>query len=240
MIPVAGNRLRVRLKLVVLAAGVALIGCGEAPTTGESTSAGGVKQYLATSLPKVEQQLPALDEGRIEIPTPDGWAFASQSKGLITRFHLKGRTGIPQIIVKVDPAAGGIDAVTAQNVAAYAEQLQAELDAQVQQKKTTLLEPARPILLGDQPWARYVVSGKLPGKELATIERQILRTTQAGRSYTIELQVRSNELGAHRDHAYAIAAGVKFHAAGAAPPPSPDAGAPEPAAPEPATPEAKP
>lgn len=213
-----------------------LVGCGGDAGTGGSAggagggAGGGAKQYAAASLPKVVQELPPLDGGRIELPTPDGWSYASQSKGLITRFHLKGRTGIPQIIVKVEESAGGIASVTGQNIVEYANQVQAELDSLVQQKKLTLLEPARPLLLGDQPWARYVVTGKLPGKDLATIERQILRTTQAGRTYTIDLQVKSNDLGNHRDHAYAIAAGVKFHAGGAPAAPAEAVAPAEPAA----------
>lgn len=203
-------------------------GCGEVPTGPESTTSGGVKQYAAAVLPRVTQELPVLDDGHIEIPTPEGWSFASQSRGLITRFHLKGRTGVPQIIVKVEPAAGGPETVTADNVTAYAAQVQAELDAAVKEKKITLLETAKPLLLGTQPYARYVITGKLPGKELATIERQILRTTQGGRTYTIDLQVRSNELEKHRDHAYALAAGIKFHAGTASTPPATPA---EPAAP---------
>jgi len=189
--------------------------------------AGGVKQYTAAQLPKAEQQLPALDGGRIELPTPDGWAFASQGKGLLTRFHLKGRTGIPQIVVKAEDSPSGIATVTASNVGEYAEQVQTDLDAQVAQKRATVLEPARPLLLGNNAWARYVLSAKLPGRSQATLERQVLRTTRAGRTYTIDLQVDNTDLAKHRDHAYAIAAGVRFHEgqSGAT------SGTPEPAAP---------
>jgi hypothetical protein len=219
--PLTGSRLFVVWGLCLLAGcggeagsgGAASGGAASGSAGGSGAADAGVKQYAAASLPKAVQELPALDGGRIELPTPDGWSYASQSKGLITRFHLKGRTGIPQIIVKVEESASGIASVTSQNIGEYANQVQAELDALVQQKKITLLEPARPLVLGDQPWARYVMTGKLPGKDLATIERQILRTTQGGRTYTIDLQVKSNDLGTHRDHAYAIAAGAKFHAA---------------------------
>jgi hypothetical protein len=192
-----------------------LAGCGGGAPSGGGGSGGGdggVKQYLPAQLPKVEQQLPPLDGGRIELPTPDGWAFAAQGKGLVTRFHLKGRTGIPQIVVKAEDAAGGIATVTAANVVEYADQVQAELDAQVAQKRATVLEPARPLLLGNQAWARYVLSAKLPNKVKATIERQVLRTTQSGRTFTIDLQVNNTELSKHRDHAYAIAASTRFHA----------------------------
>ena len=194
----------------------ALVGCGGSSPSGEAGGGGGggagVKQYAASQLPKIEQQLPALDGGRIELPTPDGWAFASQGKGLLTRFHLKGRTGIPQIIVKAEDSPSAIATVTAANVVEYSDLVQADLDAQVAQKRATVLEPSRPLVLGGNAWARYVLSAKLPGKTKATIERQVLRTTQSGRTYTIDLQVDNTDLGKHRDHAYAIAAGTRFHA----------------------------
>lgn len=233
---------------------VFVAGCGGAPSGSVSSGGGaggggdsGVKQYAPSQLPKVEQQLPALDGGRIELPTPEGWAFAAQGKGLLTRFHLKGRTGIPQILVKAEDSAGGIATVTAANVAEYAGQVQAELDALVAQKKTTVIEPVRPLILGNQAWARYVLSAKLPNKVKATIERQVLRTTQAGRTYTIDLQVNNTELGKHRDHAYAIGASTRFHAGkpGSAAPPSDgaqpgDTAPADDAAAPPTAPEAKP
>jgi hypothetical protein len=164
-----------------------MTGCGGAPSGGASGGAtggdSGVKQYAAAQLPKVEQQLPALDAGRVELPTPDGWAFASQGKGLLTRFHLKGRTGIPQIVVKAEDSAGGVATVTAANVAEYSDQVQAELDAQVAQKRATVLEPARPLILGNNAWARYVLSAKLPpsNDKCSAQPRPVVRTLSTSR-----------------------------------------------------------
>ena len=101
-----------------------LVGCdsgsgdgGAAGTTSES----GVKQYAAAQLPPVTLELPPLDEGRIEIPTPDGWQAASRTTGLVARFHEKGRSGIPQIIIKVEDATGAPESITAENVVAFAD-----------------------------------------------------------------------------------------------------------------------
>ena len=214
----------VGLRAVVLLSAASLVGCGGSEggsgrIAAGTTSASGVKQYAAAQLPPVVLELPPLDEGRIEIPTPDGWQAASRTTGLVARFHEKGRSGIPQMIIKVEDAAGAPESLTAENVVAYAAQVQAELDAQVAAKKTTLLEPVKPMLLGSNPWVRYVVTGKLPNKERATIERQILRSVQRGRIYSIDLQVEANTLTKSRDHAYALAAGVKFQVAVAPPPP---------------------
>jgi len=215
------------LMLIVLAAG----GCSDVHPTSEE--AGGVKTYDRAKLPKTTQELPPLDQGRIEIPTPKDWQWRSQEKGILARFHLKGRSGIPQIIIKLDTEfSPEIQDVTADNVAAYAESVQAQLD----QQGTNYLESAKPLLLGKNGWARYVTAGKLPGKQTATIERQILKTTRGGRTYTVDLQVPIKELTKYRDSAYAIAAGMVFLSGEAA---SDGGKAPETKANEPPTDDAK-
>lgn len=203
------------LVLVVLGAG----GCSDVRE--HSAETGGVKTYDRDKLPKTTQELPPLDQGRLEVPTPKDWQWRSQEKGILARFHLKGRSGIPQIIIKLDSEfSPEIKDVTADNVAAYAELVHGQLD----QQGTKYLESAKPLLLGQNGWARYVMVGKLPGKQVATIERQILKTTRGGRTYTVELQVPAKELVKYRDSAYALAAGMVFSAEGA---PKPDAPAPK-------------
>jgi len=238
------GRLLAALAMIGLAS---LTGCGGTTgagggTTGATTT-NGVKQYTAAQLPPVVQEIPALDGGRIEIPTPDGWNAGPRATGLLARFHLKGRSGIPQILVKADAAPAGVpDTITADNVLAYADLVQKELDAQVADKKTTVLEPAKPMMFGSNAWVRYVIPGKLPNKDRATLERQILRTVQRGRVYSIDLQVEGNELPKSRDHAYAMAAGIKFSAGTDAAAPPPEVAAPAgdaPAAPAPEAPPAE-
>lgn len=186
-------------------------GCGAGDPSAEQGTA--IKTYERDKLPKTTQELPPLDQGRVEIPTPEGWQWRSQEKGLLARFHLKGRSGIPQILIKIDSEfTPEIDEVTAENVKDYAESVQAQLDKQ----QAKYVESAKPLILGDNAWARYVIPGKLPGKQVATIERQILKTTRGGRNYLVELQVPIKELLKYRDASYAIAAGMSFQA-GAAP-----------------------
>lgn len=220
-------------------AGLTLAGCGGGGESGGDAAgdaAGSVKKYDRSKLPKTTQELPPLDQGRVEVPTPTGWEWRSQEKSLLARFHQKGRSGMPQIIVKLDDESPSeIADVTADNVEAYAAAIQASLDA----KGTRVIEPSRPLLLGGNAWARYVQPGKLPNKKAATIERQILKTTRGGRTYIVELQVPIKELKPHRDHAYAVAAGMKFTAGGSAPAGETNAPEAAPAA-APAEPAAKP
>lgn len=207
-------RLQRILAAFVLLFGIGLLatGCGDSggDAGGAVESEGGIKTYSATQLPVVKLELPPLDGGRVEVPTPEGWQFGSRSTGVLARFHIANRRGIPQIILKVEDAPAGTADVDAQTVAAYAAQVQADLDEQVKQQKTTLIENVRPLILGTNAWVRYVVPGRLPDRDRATIERQILKTVVRGRVYSVDLQTHVNELLKHRDHAYAIAANMKW------------------------------
>lgn len=199
------------VKLVLALSLTMMVGCG---TGGAKSTAGpgGVKRYAASDLPKVDYGLPPLDGDRIDVPFPARWAPTSQKKGFVVVLQLKGRSGFPQMIMTVEPVAGGD--VTADSVSAYAAEVQTGLDAQVAANQTKQLEKAKPLILGENAFARYVLAGRRPGREVATIERQVLTTVRGGRKYVLELQV-TGELMEFRDDAYAVAAGIKFLSAGA-------------------------
>lgn len=188
-----------------------MAGCGGGDSNPGAGDGGGVKTYERASLPKTAQELPSLDEGRLEVPTPHDWQWRPKERDILARFHLKGRSGMPQIIVKLDAQfQSPVPDVTAANVAQYSDSVQADLD----QRDSKQVEGCKPLILGSNAWARYVLPGKLPGKQVATIERQILKTTRGGRTYTVELQVPIKELLKYRDAAYAVAAGMRFSAGG--------------------------
>lgn len=226
---------RVPLAMLLLVLSGLLVGCskgqsnsaggggggGASGATGGTASAAAAKAYAANQLPPVSLDLPPLDSGRIEVPTPDKWAPLSQKKEYVVAFQIKGRTGFPQIVVTAEDVEQ--PDVTKDNVTQYAADLQRTLDAQVTAKKLALLEPAKPLVLGRNAYARYVVKGRKQGKDVATLERQLLRTVRGGRQYTIDLTV-TDDLTAHRDHAYAVAAGIKFVASDEAPAPRATAG----------------
>src|SRR5690606_33960808 len=90
-----------------------------------------------------------------------------------------------------------------------------------------LLETPKPMVIGDNAYARYV--GKA-NKASRLVARQVLETVFDGRRYTITLETFDANLLKHRDLAYAVAAAVEFTRPGEAPAATTETPAPEPAA----------
>jgi hypothetical protein len=181
------------------------VGCGggsDAPPPQVDSEVLEVKKVPASSLPALGSYLPVLDEGRVEVAPPKGWTPKSRREDYLCAFGQERGASVPAIVVKVSPVAiDGFEDVAEENVADFAAALQAELDPK------HLAEPARPMIIGDHAFARYVKKAAI---ENLPAEVQMLETVHAGRAYTIELRVRSKDLTKHRDAAYAVAAGIKF------------------------------
>lgn len=192
----------------------ATAGCGGGSTQPESEGEDetiSVKKVSAAKLPALEDYLPPLDDGRIELAAPKDWTTMSREAKYVARFIKGDALSLPRILVTVDPSdIDGLDTADEDNVTELARQTAANL----KQRKAALLEDARPMLLGDNAFARYVLKSKYRG---APIERQMLQTVVDGRLYTVDLQVATSEdLKKYRDDAYAVAAGLKFPKAGTA------------------------
>ncbi|HTN74656.1 MAG TPA: hypothetical protein VL096_05395 [Pirellulaceae bacterium] len=198
-----------------------LAGCGgEAATVkdGDETTpavaaaeAAGVKVVPAAGLPKLDDPLPPLDGGRIEVSPPAGWVRLERDNNFLTRFVIDKTSGNPpRMLLTVQDASGDFaSGVTADNVEAFAAAIAAEMEG----KK--LVEEVKPIVIGQHAFARYVGAAK---KGNRSVDRQILITEFDGRRYQIALEVWAGEkeLKKHRDHAYAVAAGLKFTKPGTA------------------------
>ncbi len=178
----------------------------EEPTTG-------IKRVAAAKLPPLSDSLPTLDGGRIaNLAPPKGWEPLQRDNKHVARFttNKSNPNDLPRILVTADPATDFTDDVTADNVAAFAEALAAG-------KK--FLEPPKPLIIGDNAYARYVTQAK---KGTRVVERQFLETVFDGRHYAIVLEVYGEQLPKSRDFAYAIAAGIQYtNPAGNAPAPAP-------------------
>lgn len=196
------------LGVVLLA--LSLLGCGSADTSTEESGGSGastdltVKHVDAAELPKLDEYLPPLDEGRIEVAPPAGWNRMAKTASYLCSFNEAKGGRLPAIVVKVsEPTVEGFDHVTEENVADFTHALQATLKEP--------LEDAVPMMIGSNAFARYVKSARMKN---AAAEVQVLATIQNGRMYTVELQVIAKTILAHRDHAYAVGAGLKFPQAG--------------------------
>ncbi|MCA9269083.1 MAG: hypothetical protein KDA41_11460 [Planctomycetales bacterium] len=201
---------------------LAICGCGggepAAPATPASGgaaggqagggAAGGPKSYALADLSHgLDGYLPPLDGGRVEIATPQNWQVGSRQSGYVVWFHqFRDPKLLPQVRITVEDAAGAPQDATPADVAAYAKWVEGDVQKQLKAGEK-LLEPVVPLILGPNAFARYVRAGKIGG---AIVERQILTTTQKGRTYHIELIVFSSKLRENRDAAYAVAASMKF------------------------------
>lgn len=217
--------MRKRLKTMLLAAalavpGLAMLGCGGAPTAGPADgdakatqSAGGLKRRTADSLPPVADNLPPLDNGRVEFAPPQGWRVLPRLTGYLANFTAgKTNNDLPRIRVTVGaPPEGSPTDLTEATADAFAAAVTKGL---VAEKKDSVVEPPKPLLLEDRVWSRYVRNPRSDGEPIAI---QTLQTIYDGRLYTVELIVDAKSpdeyataLVQHRDAAYSVAAHMKF------------------------------
>ena len=206
--------------LTLLVAGL-LTGCpssGETPVAGTNPPDGaaaesGIKRRAIEDLPEVEDHLPPLDEGRVEVAAPVGWRPLPRSSKSLASF-VKGKASeLPRITVTAsEPPAADLGDTTEEN----AEKLAAALDDQLRRESKEVPEACLPIILGERVFVRHVRLASLAG-DPAVI--QSLQTIAGGRLYTAELICFVNapdrrqyekSLKEYRDEGYAVAANMKF------------------------------
>jgi hypothetical protein len=174
----------------------------------------GYRHRPIDDLPEVEDYLPPLDDGRVQVAGPVGWKPLPRSSRSLASF-VKGKASeLPRISVTVgDPPAADLGDTTEAN----AETLAAALDSQVASDATKVVpEACLPIILGDRVFIRHVRLATMAG-DPAVI--QSLQTIAGGRLYTVELICFVNapdrrqyekSLKDYRDEGYAVAAHMKF------------------------------
>ncbi len=183
-------------------------------TEDTSVSKSGYKRYTMEALPAIEDYLPPLDEGRVEVAPPAGWKPLSRSSRSLASF-VKGKPSeLPRIVVKADDApSGDLGDTTEDNV----EELSQALDTQLRKNpKKRVHEDCLPIMLGERMFVRHVRAAALDG-DPAVI--QSLQTVVGGRLYTVELICDVNaadqreyvkSLKDFRAEGYTVAAHLKF------------------------------
>lgn len=169
------------------------------------------KVVEVSALPKLEPNaLPVQDEGRVEVTTPEGWVPMSRHTKFVARFKPQGVSGAapPRIMITAADAPGDPPAsLTAKDAKKFEAYMKPVLKAELKGRKDIREQP-RTLIIGDQPWARYVLGRSHVGM---AVDAQVLKTVANGRMYTMELEVYHQEnVLPHRDQAYAIAAGMKF------------------------------
>lgn len=209
--------MRSRWSLVMVAMALAVAGCDTTARNEDRPAADeppAVKTYQAADLPAVADPLPSfLDNGRVELSPPAKWKVLSRHSQYLARFtKYPDPNKLPRITVSAMPAPSGIVDVTEDNMAEFAAQMQARAEGV---KNRRMLEPCRPVILGDIPWSRHVRYISASGPAAV----QALETARGGRLYVIELTVAAKEdsdeafaaaILTERDTAYAVAANWRF------------------------------
>src|SRR5262245_13257114 len=205
--------------LVVPMIAACAAGCGHPSGTSQRTTpatneqsgdTAAPKRYAAKELPAVGERLPLLSDPRVELSPPEEWRVLARDPKYLARF-VKGNdnNSLPRITVTAIEAPQAVEEVTEDNVAKFAGKMQKRAEGV---KGRRMLEPARPIILGEVAWSRHVRSISAGGKAGAV---QSLETARGGRLYIIELTVVASEdsqaalstaILEYRDAAYAVAA----------------------------------
>ncbi len=182
---------------------------GPAPATGSGGGDGEIKQYKLSELPKLGDPLPPLDGGRVQLAPPTGWHVLPRSSDYVTGFYKTDRNKLPRIIIDGADEADGPATLTAAELPAFVKKIEAEVNKDLTDNEV-LLEPVRPLILGDTPCARYVRAAKIRVLSSAVAaEQMFLVTVLNGRRYTLRLQVAKGELLGARDACYSVAAHLK-------------------------------
>jgi hypothetical protein len=237
------------LWLIVVGSGILLSGCGG---QGGASSAGGsgeeqveevstseIKRREVETLPEVDSYLPPLDEGRVRVAPPKGWRILSRDAKYLARFTKGEASSLPRIaVLAADSPSPEITNATEADMPALLELL----TAKSKEGKKKPLEPVRPIILGDQLFARHVRLARYNDAPCAIVS---LQTVKDGRLYTVELYVEAGSDGndypkflkQDQDKAYAVAGNMKFGDEPASPMPTPETESPpaEPSAETPTT-----
>lgn len=162
-------------------------------------------------LPRLADPIPLLDEERIEIAPPQGWHVPARSSKFIARFQQRADSLYPTIILTADDY--DFPDVAADNVNELASRIAAEES----------LAAIKPFQVGRFLGVTYRKRGIERESINKVLERLFLATVVAGRRYTLELRTREGSLAEAQPHLIAVAEGMRFPKAEAAPPASEEA-----------------
>jgi len=170
-----------------------------------------------------------VDDGRIEVCSPEGWTRAPQSKDYLVKYVPGRKKTYPSIVVMVSDAPEGIVEVDDGSQKEFVAAIAASLAGTYSQNgKSTLIKKPAATRLGPHLGAVWSAPATIKVNGVReTIERMSYALVIDGRMYTVEVRAPKGKLDAEgRALARAVAAAI-----------GPPESAEEPAAPEPAAPE---
>lgn len=208
-----------RTQIGLLLAAVALgAGCGPTPTksTKGGKTAGGVKQYAVADLSfKLDEYMPPLDAGKIELAGPQGFQWTRAGAEYLVGFYRKEYTmnDLPRILVTAEDSPFPIEQVTEANVVQFAKLVKDTLG------EKHVAVAVQPMILGKNACAVYVEYAK---RRNVVVAREVIKIVAAERLYTIVMEVYEKGFAKYRDAGYAVAASLRV--AGGTKPPAAEPG----------------
>ena len=230
--------------LLIPALLLAAAGCGGKTAKKKTKKAAGGGAAAATAA-VVEEKLPVVnrdstitvDEGRLAISSPLGWARGPRSKEYLVRYTPTAQKAYPSITVTSAEPPAGFTEVTPANHADFVQAIAAGLaEAFTEDGRSTLVKQPAAVTIGDHLGVTYSAPGRAKvGSIEEAIDRSFLALVANGRLVTIESRAPKGKLDdTGRLAAKAVAAAISAPRPAEPPPalvPEAESAPAEPAAP---------
>ncbi len=180
-------------------------GCGsggsESPSSASSSSQKFSVSTGSQNLPLLDEYLPPLDDGRIEVAPPKGWYVPPRNPKYLFRVQRTIKEALP-VIALTGQDWPELSALGSKNTGQFIKALATE-----HQKDP---KTYRPIQIGNRTWVAYRRRAREPGRVARVLDVLALETVVDGRRYTLRLVCEANELDQWEPYLQAVARGIRF------------------------------
>lgn len=197
--------------LLAMTVGLLLSGCGSSTSSTPQESGFKFEKVDVAKLPAVNDPLPPLDDGRLEIAMPEKWKVGGRTKGLLASAFMRSGQAYPQILVRAGPAEYDVQTLTPEELQGFESQVQEELNSELKEKGLQPTVKVQAIQVGDFLGVQYIRRTKNDAGQ--SIDRLILETTNSGRRYQIEMRAIVGTTLETRPFVLGVANSAKFMAA---------------------------
>lgn len=156
-----------------------------------------VAEPEAEKLPEINRDSAiTVDEGRLMVASPQGWARGPRSKEYLVRYTPSAQKTYPAITVTAADPPEGFAEVTAANHDAFVAAVAAGLaESFTADGKSTLVQPPATVTIGDHRAAAYAAPGQAKmGTADEPIDRSFLALVVNGRLVTVEVRAAKGKL----------------------------------------------
>jgi len=180
-------------------------GCGPSARQPASSGSSSAQKVGSSSesrkLPALDEYIPPIDEGRIEIAPPKGWYLPPRTAKVLFRTQRNPKQDVPVISLTAQdwPELATLDPKATEE---FIKHLASERG---RDPKTY-----RPVQLGNRTWVASRGRAREAGRVARVLDVLTLETVAAGRRYTLRLICDANELEQWEPYLQAVAQGIRF------------------------------